>query len=94
MEERKPTYIVDGYYRVVTIDEFDADPSHCKLKMPGGEEFDIDPALHRLGKKEFTRRRDAEKHAREMCEEHVERARQELLRLKNILKVKRPWEKK
>lgn len=50
--------------------------------------------MNRLMKKHYKKRADAEEAARLACEAAVEATRQQLTRLKNILKVQRPWEKK
>lgn len=94
-ETKKPNgkFIVTDDYRVVTVDEFDADPDNNIRRMRYGT-TPVNPLLSRMGKKEFKLRRDAEVHAREMCEAAVERCHANLLEIKNILKVKRPWEKK
>ena len=96
-EKPNRNYIVADGFKVMTVEEFDADPAHNTQKMRiGGSTYSqpINPILYRLGKKEFKKRHDAEVHARELCEAAVEEARARLLTLKNILKVQRPWEKK
>lgn len=50
--------------------------------------------LHRMSRKHYRTRLNAEKAARRTCEEAVEATRENLMRLKNILKVQRPWEQK
>lgn len=81
--EPNTNFIVTDDFEVVTVKEFDA-------RQP----TIINPMFYRMGKKEFKRRHDAEVHARELCEAAVERTRAQLAQLKNILKVRRPWEKK
>lgn len=85
-EPKKPNsdFIVTDDYRVVTVDEFDA-----LYARP-----DMNPCLFRMGKKQFKKRANAEKHAMEMCEFAVGQARAALLHLKRTLKTVRPWEKK
>ncbi len=95
---KKPNnnFIVADGFRVMTIDEFDADPQYNSIPMKFGGQVirqPFNPIFSRLGKKEFKRRKDAEAHAMELCEAAVEDARQRLAELKNILKVQRPWEK-
>lgn len=94
-EPKKPNrnFIVTDDYRVVTVDEFDANPDNNTVRTKWGG-IAMNPLLYRMGKKEFKKRTDAETHARELCEAAVEKARAQLLELKNILKVQRPWEKK
>jgi len=50
--------------------------------------------LARMMKKHHKKREDAEAEARLRCEAAVEAAREQLTRLKKVLKVERPWEKK
>lgn len=83
-EKPNKNFIVTDDYRVVTVDEFDAE---CV-------QLGRYPMLERMGKTEFKKRADAEVHARELCEAAVEHARTALTQLKNICKVQRPWEKK
>lgn len=83
-EKPNRNFIVTDNYRVVTVDEFDAE---CV-------QLGRYPMLERMGKTEFKKRIDAEVHARELCETAVEQIRADLLELKNVLKVQRPWEKK
>lgn len=98
-KKQKPNrnFIVADGFTVMTVEEFDADPKHNTRKMSIGSTTyteSVNPILHRLGKQEFKKREDAEVHARELCEAAVEEARARLLKLKNICKVQRPWEKK
>ena len=50
--------------------------------------------LARTMRKHHPKRKDAEEEARLLCEAAVEAARAQLTRLKKVLKVDRPWEKK
>jgi len=86
-------YIVTDDFQVVTVDEFDTDPANYTKRVRYGN-FLNNPYVYRMDKKEFKKREDAERHAMELCEMAVERARLHLAELKNVLKVKRPWEKK
>lgn len=50
--------------------------------------------MSRMMKKHYKKREEAEEAARFACEAAVEAARTHLSRLKKVLKVERPWERK
>jgi hypothetical protein len=97
-EKPNTNFIVTDDFKVVTVAEFDADPANNTVKVSylGGAVIGrspLNPVARRFNKPEFKKRVDAEAHARDLCEQAVEETRAELQRLKNILKVQRPWEK-
>jgi hypothetical protein len=67
---KKPNgnFIVTNDFRVVTIDEFDADPANHSTPTSYGP-VAMNPELYRVGKEEFKRRADAEEHAQRLCVE-------------------------
>jgi len=89
-EKPNTNWIVKNDFTVQRICDFDADPENNTMKMRYGA-IPYNPVMRRVGAKEFKRREDAEVHARELCEQAVEQARENLLRLKKICKVIRPW---
>ena len=68
-------------FEVLTVSEFRNRDSNASV-------FDL------MVKTKYETREEAELNARISCEEAVEAARQNLLRLKKICKVIRPWERK
>jgi hypothetical protein len=91
--EPKPEtgWLVDNDFTVVTVEEFDK--KHSAFMSPYGP-IPLNPRMARMSKTIYKTRVNAEKGARKACEQAVEKARADLLTLKNILKVVRPWEKK
>lgn len=84
-------WLIDNDFAVITVQEFDTKYSVHKTTygpIPGH------PRIARMHKTIYKTRANAEKGARKACEQAVEKTRADLLALKNILKVKRPWEKK
>jgi hypothetical protein len=80
---QRTEYIVLNDFSVCTTEEFLAS------KQNG-----LEGRMHLAFKEKYKSRRAAEKNARISCEVAVEQARQNLIKLKNICKVLRPWEKK
>ncbi len=76
-------WVVGKNYEVMTAIEFQNSCGAGQLAF-----------MERMMKKHYLKREDAEVAAREACEAAVESARQQLLRLKRVLKVQRPWEKR
>ena len=92
-EDEKPNtnWIVDDDFSVIQVCDFDRKYATIKTKhgsMPGH------PLIRRANKKQYKTRKAVEKAARKQCEQAVDIVRQNLLELKHLLKVERPWEKK
>lgn len=83
-------WIVDDDFMVLSLADFDAK----KLKSQSKRFQPLSPLFYRLGHTIYKSRRAAEKGAMKECERRVEETRAQLLHLKNVLKVQRPWEKK
>lgn len=92
-EKPNKSWIVNHDFTIQRVQDFDADPANNVSNTKYGP-IPQNPVLLRFGRQQFKNREDAEAHAREMCEQAVEATRDRLTRLKKILKVERPWERK
>lgn len=84
-QPQPPRFIITDDYRVVTVDEFDAE---CRARNPTSS---VNPVFHRWGKREFERRDEAEQFALELCEAALEKATAAVIKLTNYINL-RPWE--
>jgi hypothetical protein len=84
-------WLINNNFTVTTVEEYDK--THSVFKAAYGP-IPVNPRISRMNKTIYKTRANAEKGARKACEQAVEQARADLLELKNILKVVRPWETK
>jgi hypothetical protein len=90
-EKPNKNWVVDSDYTVIQVHNFHKKYATIQTKygpIPGMT------VIMLMGKEQFNTRREAEEQARLMCEKAVELLRTELLALKKILNVDRPWEQK